>query len=58
MHCSCRWRAPPERRLPAAYTPAFTALVRAGEDDIAQEIMSATTPPSQKPGDEYGLGKA
>lgn len=50
--------SPLEQRLTAAYNQAFTALVRAGEDNITQEIMSATTPPSQKSSDEYGLSKA
>lgn len=37
--------------------PAFTALVRAAEDNNKQEIISAMTPPSQKSSDEYGLSK-
>lgn len=57
-HSYCWWWAPPERRLTTAGNPAFRALVRAGEDNIKQEIMSAMTPPSQKPSDEYGLSKA
>lgn len=58
MLCYCWWWAPLEQGLTTAYNPAFTALVRAGEDNIKQEIMSAMTPPSQKSSDEYGLGKA
>lgn len=42
----------------AACDPAFTAPVGAGEDHIQQEVMSAVTPPTQKPGDESGLREA
>lgn len=53
MPCYSSWWAPLERRLTTAYNQAFTALVSAAEDNIKQEIMSAVTPPSQKPSDEY-----
>jgi hypothetical protein len=54
----CCSRAPLAQGLTTAYNRAFTALVRAGEDNIKQEIMSAVTPPSQNSSDEYGFSKA